>query len=158
MQIVKDPCLWTLSRCQRKGQGENGYQKGKGKDAKGQGKKGKGEQQKGKEGEWEARTPCSRLLEKQYSSDRSHSFPGEGSVTTHTVGQRQANVTQQSSSAETKPVVRRVERMSQSYSTCEIDMVVQNPVEFELFTFTLEMTVLSHGCHGEKEKTFFEEG
>ena len=79
-------------------------------------------------------------------------------MTTHTVGQRQANVTQQSSSAETKPVVRWVERMSQSYSTCEIDMVVQNPVEFELFTFTLEMTVLSHGCHGEKEKTFFEEG
>ena len=30
-------------------------------------------------------------------------------MTTHTVGQQQANVSQQSSSAETKPVVRRIE-------------------------------------------------
>ena len=62
--------------------------KGKGKDAKRKGKKPKGEQQKGKEGDykgkgkgkdqkercgellhlWKARTSCSRLLEKQYST------------------------------------------------------------------------------------------
>ena len=63
---------------------------------------------------WKAKTSCPRLLEEQYStccnaSDPAHSSSGGASVTTHTVGQQQANVSQQSSSAETKPVVRRIE-------------------------------------------------
>ena len=46
---------------------------------------------------------------RQVASDPTHSSSRGASVTTHTVGQQQANVCQQRSSAETKPVVRRIE-------------------------------------------------
>ena len=46
---------------------------------------------------------------RQVASDTTHSSSGGASVTTLTVGQQQANVSRQSSSAETIPVVRRVE-------------------------------------------------
>ena len=63
-------------------------------------------------------------------------------MTTHTVGQQRANVGQQSSSAETKPVVRRIEN---SDLTCEKGMMREKIVEFERFTSTLEtmMTTMS---------------
>ena len=94
--------------------GKNDYQKGRGKDAKGKRK----EKESRKERKvvarakvrarpprsscgslllWEARAFCSRLLEKHYSTGckrYSRSSSGGASVTTHTVGQQQANVTQ----------------------------------------------------------------
>ena len=46
---------------------------------------------------------------RQVASDQTHSSSGGASVTTHTVGQQHASVSQQGSgSAETKPVVRRI--------------------------------------------------
>ena len=46
---------------------------------------------------------------RQVASEPARSSSGGASVTTHTVGQQHANVSQQGSSAETKPVVRRIE-------------------------------------------------
>ena len=52
---------------------------------------------------------CWRNKIRQVASDPTHSSSGGASVTTHTIGQQQANVSQQGSAAGTKPVVRRVE-------------------------------------------------
>ena len=52
---------------------------------------------------------CWRNNIRQVASDPAHSSSEGASVTTHAVGQQQANVSQQSSSAETKPAVRRIE-------------------------------------------------
>ena len=52
---------------------------------------------------------CWRDHVRQVASDQAQSSSGGESVTTHTVSQQHANVSQQGSSAETKPVVRRIE-------------------------------------------------
>ena len=115
--------------------GKKDHQKGKGKDAKGEGKKGKGDQ-KGKEGGHKGKgkgedkkgngvatwatcytcgkpghlaKDCWRNNFRPVASDQAHSSAGGASVTTHTVGQQHANVSQQGSSAETTPVARRSE-------------------------------------------------
>ena len=118
--------------------GKNDHQKGKRKDAKGKGEKGKGDQE-GTECDYKGKgrgkdqkgkgvaTHCScgkpghlvkdfwRNNIRQVASDQAYSSSGGASVTTHTVGQRHANVSQQGSSAEIKPVVRRT--VSQSSLT-----------------------------------------
>ena len=99
--------------------GKNDHQKGKGKDAKGKGKKGKGDH-KGKEGDYKGKgkgkdqvgkgaatcytcgkpghlaKDCWRNNIRQVASDQTHSSSGGASVTTHTVGQQHANVSQKS--------------------------------------------------------------
>ena len=52
---------------------------------------------------------CWRSCLRQVASDPVRSSSGRASVTTHTAGQQHARVSQQGSSAETKPVVRRIE-------------------------------------------------
>ena len=96
----------------RKGKkGKNDNQKGKSKDAKGKGKegdhngKGKGNDQQGK-GVATCYTcgkpghlakDCWKNNIRQVASDLAHSSSGGASVTTHTVSQQEANVSQQSS-------------------------------------------------------------
>ena len=113
--------------------GKNDHQKGKGKDTKGKGKKGKGDQKgrdrdhkgkgKGKDQKGKGVATCYtcgkpgqlakdcwRNTVRQVASDQAHASSGGASVTTHTVGQQHANVSPQvGSSAESKPVVRRIE-------------------------------------------------
>ena len=57
---------------------------------------------------WKARTSCRNNI-RWAASDQAHPSSGGALVTTHTVGQQHANVSQQGSSPETKPVVRRIE-------------------------------------------------
>ena len=111
---------------------KNDHQKGKGKGSKGKENKGKGDQ-KGEQGDHKGTgkgkrqkgkgvatcytrgkpghlaKDCWRNNIRQVARDQAHSSSGGGSVTTHTVGQQHANVSQQGSPAGTKPVVRRIE-------------------------------------------------
>ena len=106
--------------------GKNDHQKGKGKDTKGKGKKGKEGDQKGKSKRKDQKgkgaatcytcgkpghlaKDCWRDNIRQVASDPAHSSSRGAPVTTHTVGQQQANVSEESSSAETKPAVTRIE-------------------------------------------------
>ena len=127
MPMNMDRVQDATGKCQS---GKNDHQKGKGKDAKGN--EGKGEQKgidgdqkgKGKRKDQKGKgvaicctcgepghlaRDCWRNNIRQVASDPAHSSSGGASVTTHTVGQQQANFSQQSSSAEAKPVVRRIE-------------------------------------------------
>ena len=111
--------------------GKNDNQNGKGKDAKGKGKKGQGDQKgkggdhkgkgKGKDQKGKGVATCYtcgkpghlakdgwRSNIRPVASDQTHSSSGGASVTTHTVCQQHARVSQQESSGETKPVVRRI--------------------------------------------------
>ena len=95
----------------------------------GEGKKGKGDQ-KGQEGDYKGKDQkgkgvatcytcgkpghlaedCWRNHVRRVASDLAHSSSGGASDTTRIVGQQHANVRQRGSSAETKPVVRRIEK------------------------------------------------
>lgn len=67
----------------------------------------------------EAKTFCSRLLEKQYS----RGCKGGALVTTHIVGQQQTQMNQQNSLADTKLVVEGLRTVSQLSLICEKDMI-----------------------------------
>ena len=119
------PMPMAVDRIQKRQEGKNDRQKGKGKDAKGKGKRGKG-YQKGKEGDHKCEgkgkdqkckgvaacytggkrghlaKDCWRNYIRQVASDQTSSSSGGASVTT-----QHASVSQQGSSAETKPAVRR---------------------------------------------------
>ena len=132
-ELVTNCCeLRTL--CQKddgKGKkGENDYQKGKGQDTKGKGKKGNSNRKETtviarakvraktrKEKVWQhvtlVRSPDilletvgETIYDRLQVIQPVHPSSGGASVTTRTVGQQQANVSQRSSSADTKPVVR----------------------------------------------------
>ena len=93
---------------------------GKGKDQKGEGVATR--YTRGKPGH--LAKDCWRNNIRQVASDQAHSSSGGASVTTHTVGQRRANGSQEGSSAETKPVVRRIEN-SGGFTTPHGDLLRQ---------------------------------